>query len=281
MTRAHPWHATILTLYPEMFPGPLGAVALGRCARAGRLDPGRPADPRARARPPSRGGRHAGRRRRRDGAALRRAGRGHRRGGARRPRPRLLMSPRGRPLTPGPGADLERGAGSRRRLRPVRGSRRAGDRRPQPRGGLDRRLRALGRRDRGPGAARRLRPPAPRRHGQGRLRASRRASRAGASNTRTTPGRANGRAAPIPDVLTGGNHAAIAALAPGGGPAPHPRAAAGPPRHASVRAETAGPVCRRERRMLAFRRSKHLAYCRARVHCSAAGHSSPTRSFHL
>ncbi|WP_375407911.1 tRNA (guanosine(37)-N1)-methyltransferase TrmD [uncultured Methylobacterium sp.] len=29
MTRAHPWHATILTLYPEMFPGPLGASLSG------------------------------------------------------------------------------------------------------------------------------------------------------------------------------------------------------------------------------------------------------------
>lgn len=29
MTRAHPWHATVLTLYPEMFPGPLGVSLSG------------------------------------------------------------------------------------------------------------------------------------------------------------------------------------------------------------------------------------------------------------
>src|SRR5262245_58845236 len=31
-----PWHATILTLFPEMFPGPLGVSLAGRALAAGR-----------------------------------------------------------------------------------------------------------------------------------------------------------------------------------------------------------------------------------------------------
>ena len=33
---AQPWHATVLTLYPEMFPGPLGISLAGRALNEGR-----------------------------------------------------------------------------------------------------------------------------------------------------------------------------------------------------------------------------------------------------
>ena len=62
------------------------------------------------------------------------------------------------------------------------------------RGGLDRRLRAVGRRDRGAGAARCLRAAAARRHGQGGLGRGGELRRKACSNTRNTPGRSCARA---------------------------------------------------------------------------------------
>ena len=115
MTRADtPWRATILTLYPEMFPGPARRVALGRRARPGRLEPGGAQHPRARPRPPPLRGRHAGRRRRRDGAALRRARRRDRRRdrAGRSAAPAADVAPR--PAAhPGAGARPRRGARAR------------------------------------------------------------------------------------------------------------------------------------------------------------------------
>jgi tRNA (guanine37-N1)-methyltransferase len=35
MTTAEPWRASVLTLFPEMFPGPLGASLAGRAIDAG------------------------------------------------------------------------------------------------------------------------------------------------------------------------------------------------------------------------------------------------------
>ncbi|WP_264049255.1 tRNA (guanosine(37)-N1)-methyltransferase TrmD [Methylobacterium flocculans] len=97
---AQPWHATVLTLYPEMFPGPLGvslsgeALARGTWALEARdirehgLGRHRAVDD-----TPAGGG--AGMVLRCDvlGAAIDAAGE------AGDTRPRLLMSPRGRPLT--------------------------------------------------------------------------------------------------------------------------------------------------------------------------------------
>ena len=94
------WRATVLTIFPGMFPGPLGDSLAGRALGAGlwSLDARDIRD--ARDRPPSLGRRHAGRRRPRHGDARRRAGTRHRcRHPGSRSRPCLLMSPRGRPLT--------------------------------------------------------------------------------------------------------------------------------------------------------------------------------------
>ena len=67
--------ATVLTLFPEMFPGPLGLSLAGPGAGARRLVARRARHPRARPRPASRRRRHAGRRRAGHGDARRRAGR--------------------------------------------------------------------------------------------------------------------------------------------------------------------------------------------------------------
>ncbi len=77
-------------------------------------------------------------------------------------RPRLLMSPRGRPLTQQRVIDLARRSRCGHPVRAVRGRGRARDRSARPRGGVDRRLRAVRRRNRGPGAARCLHPAASR-----------------------------------------------------------------------------------------------------------------------
>ncbi len=85
--------------------------------------------PRARDRPASLGGRHAGRRRPRHGDARRRARARHRRGGAGRRHPAAPAHEPARPAAD-PGASRDAGAGRRRgdRLRPVRGDRPAPDR---------------------------------------------------------------------------------------------------------------------------------------------------------
>lgn len=119
MTRADtPWRATILTLYPEMFPGPLGvslsgdALARGdwtleaRNIRAHGLGRHRSVDD-----TPAGGG--AGMVLRCDvlGAAID-AATYDAATGADDPRPRLLMSPRGRPLTQARVRDLAAGPGA-------------------------------------------------------------------------------------------------------------------------------------------------------------------------
>ena len=66
-------------------------------------------------------------------------------------RPRLLMSPRGAPLTQARVADAGEGRRRGDPVRPVRGGRRAADRGAAARGGVGRRLRAVRRRGRGAG----------------------------------------------------------------------------------------------------------------------------------
>ena len=105
--------------------------------------------------------RHPGRRRPRHGAARRRAGGGDRCRGcraepSRRPA-KAADEPAGSAIDPVAGGGTRRRAGPPDRLRPVRGHRPAGDRGAGPRGGLDRRLRAVRRRNRRDGADRRLR----------------------------------------------------------------------------------------------------------------------------
>ncbi|MBR0716996.1 tRNA (guanosine(37)-N1)-methyltransferase TrmD [Bradyrhizobium liaoningense] len=111
MTTSPPWRATVLTLFPEMFPGPLGVSLAGRALatslweleardiRASATDRHRSVDD-----TPAGGG--PGMVLRADvlAAAIDAAGIGE-------GRPKLLMSPRGRPLTQARVVELARGPG--------------------------------------------------------------------------------------------------------------------------------------------------------------------------
>ena len=78
------FRATVLTLFPEMFPGPLGVSLAGRALADGIWSlEARDIRASATEQAPQRR-RHAGRRRARHGDARRRARRGDRRGDARR-----------------------------------------------------------------------------------------------------------------------------------------------------------------------------------------------------
>ncbi|MCK1311849.1 MULTISPECIES: tRNA (guanosine(37)-N1)-methyltransferase TrmD [unclassified Bradyrhizobium] len=111
MTNPSPWRATVLTLFPEMFPGPLGVSLAGR-ALAGGLWELEARDIRASATDrhrsvddtPAGGG--PGMVLRADvlAAAIDAAGIGP-------DRPKLLMSPRGRPLTQARVLELAKGPG--------------------------------------------------------------------------------------------------------------------------------------------------------------------------
>ena len=82
------WRATVLTIFPEMFPGPLGASLAGKALAAG-LWSLEAIDIRAHATDKHRiGRRHAGRRRPRHGDARRRARACDRRSGAKATRGR-------------------------------------------------------------------------------------------------------------------------------------------------------------------------------------------------
>ena len=163
------WCATVLTIFPEMFPGPLGTSLAGKALASGlwALDT---VDIRAYATDkhrtvddtPAGGG--PGMVMKADvlARAIDAVGAGN--------RPRLLMSPRGAPLTQARVADLAQGRWRGDPVRPFRGGRSAADRGAAARGSLGRRLRALRWRDRGDGADRRLRPAYPRGDGQGRIR---------------------------------------------------------------------------------------------------------------
>ena len=84
LTARMTWRASVLTLFPEMFPGPLAHSLAGRALQTGIWSLHDRQHPRLRHRPASHGGRHAVRRRRRHGAAARR-GRCRHRLGRRRP----------------------------------------------------------------------------------------------------------------------------------------------------------------------------------------------------
>src|SRR6266446_2491378 len=142
------WRATVLTLFPEMFPGPLGVSLAGRALASGlwALEP----------------------RDIRDSATDR-----HPSAGPVRRATEAFDEPAGSAIDPVADCGTRRGARPLDRLRPVRGGRSKGDRGAEPRGGLDRRLCALGRRDRRHRADRRLRPLAARSDGKGRIRRGR------------------------------------------------------------------------------------------------------------
>ena len=167
---AKPWRATVLTLFPEMFPGPLGVSLAGRALASGlwtleARDIRDSATDRHRSVDDTPAGGGPGMVLRADvlAAAIDAAN-------VATDRPRLLMSPRGRPLTQSRVRGACRRARAPDRLRPVRGHRPAGDRGPRARGGFDRRLRAVGRRNRRDGGDRRLRAAAARRDGKARFR---------------------------------------------------------------------------------------------------------------
>ncbi len=197
------WRASVLTIFPDVFPGPLGASLAGKALAAGAwsldvvdirafaTDKHRTVDD-----TPAGGG--PGMVMKADvlGRAIDAT--------AADERPRLLLSPRGAPLTQARVEALAGGAGVVARLRPVRGRRRARDRGARPRRGLDRRLCAVRRRDRGHGADRRLRAAPARRHGRGGLERRGELCRRACWNIRNTPGPQLWEGRPIPEVLTVG-----------------------------------------------------------------------------
>ena len=155
--------------------------------------------------------------------------------------PRIYLSPRGETPYPGmvrswrtaPGVMLLAGRfeGIDERVISARGL---------PRG-LDRRLRALGRRAGSDGADRRSRTAAAGRSRDGSRHSSRRASRLGCSNTRTTLGRASGRAYPS---LTFCCRATTSALLHGAAPNPSDELLSDGPicgEHAAAKITTSAP----------------------------------------
>ena len=190
---------TILTLFPAMFPGPLGQSLAGEALARGlwsleARDIREHGLGRHRAVDDTPAGGGPGMVMRADvlAASLDAAA------APDDPRPRLIMSPRGRAVHPGAGAPMGGGAGARHRLPALRGRRRAGDRGARPHRGVDRRLCAVGRRDRRARRARRLRAAHSRRDGQGGVGRGGELRNAACSNIPTIPARANGRAAPFP-----------------------------------------------------------------------------------
>jgi tRNA (guanine37-N1)-methyltransferase len=111
MTNPSPWRATVLTLFPEMFPGPLGVSLAGRALASGiwqleARDIRASATDRHRSVDDTPAGGGPGMVLRADvlAAAIDATGPGE-------GRPRLLMSPRGRPLTQARVVELARGPG--------------------------------------------------------------------------------------------------------------------------------------------------------------------------
>ena len=212
------WRATVFTLFPAMFPGPLGLSLAGEALARGLwaceavdIRPFGRGRHRAVDDTPAGGG--PGMVMRADvlAAALDASSAAGRSPAAPADEPARAAAapvPRARP---GPGA------GRRAALRPLRGRRRAPHRGTRARGGLDRRFRAVGRRNPGAGAPRRLRAPDPGRHGQGRSPAPKRVSRTGCSNIRTTPARAISRARSSPPCCSA---ATMLASPPGAAPRP-------------------------------------------------------------
>jgi tRNA (guanine37-N1)-methyltransferase len=115
MTNSSPWRATVLTLFPEMFPGPLGVSLAGRALASGlweieARDIRASATDRHRSVDDTPAGGGPGMVLRADvlAAAIDAAEIGQ---DPSKRRPRLLMSPRGRPLTQARVAELAQGAG--------------------------------------------------------------------------------------------------------------------------------------------------------------------------
>ena len=164
------WRASVLTLFPEMFPGPLGHSLAGEALEKGLWTLETANFREHRHRQASARGRYAGGRRTRDGDPLRCRGR--------RDRPCLAASrraaaPRDEPTRRAGDTGIRARARRRPRrrdsVRAFRGNRRARDRGAWPHRGLARRHRARGRGNRRHGADRGLRAALARRDGQGTL----------------------------------------------------------------------------------------------------------------
>ncbi len=135
------WRASVLTIFPEMFPGPLGLSLAGKALAGGLWGAREHRHPRPGDRPAPLGRRHAGRRRSRHGDAARRAGaRARRRGPSGRRAPAPLDEPARPSAYPGAGRSARPRARRDHPVRPFRGRRRTRDRRPHAAGDLDRRL---------------------------------------------------------------------------------------------------------------------------------------------
>ena len=160
------WRATVLTLFPEMFPGRSASALPARrwrraCGRWRRATSGIPpptataasTTPRPAAAPAWCCAPMCWRPR-----SMPRI--------SRPDRPRAADEPAGSAIDPVAGRGTRRRTRAADRLRPVRGRRPAGDRGARAGGGFDRRLRAFRRRNRRHGADRRLRPAAAGRDGK-------------------------------------------------------------------------------------------------------------------
>ena len=191
------WRASVLTIFPEMFPGTLGMSLAGKALAAGTTWSLDVTDIRAHATDkhrtvddtPAGGGPGMVMKRRRAGARARR-----RVLGRRHPPSPLHVAAR---HAADAGAGRDAGARARRRdpVRAVRGRRRAHHRGAELLRDLDRRLRALGRRGRGHRADRRLRAAPARRHGPDGLGRRGELLAGAARSIRNTPGRSCSRAA--------------------------------------------------------------------------------------
>ncbi len=205
------WRATVLTLFPEMFPGPLGISLAGKALATGiwsleSRDIRNSATDRHRSVDDTPAGGGPGMVLRADVLA-----KAIDQSDISPDRPRLLMSPRGRPLTQSRVSGTGGRARAADRLRTIRRGRPAGHRGPRARGSLDRRLCAVRGRNRGDGADRRLRPAFAGGDGQGGIGRRTKVFRTDFWNIPNTRARRSSRAARSRTILLSGDHAKVAA----------------------------------------------------------------------
>ena len=205
------WRATVLTLFPEMFPGPLGVSLAGKALASGlwaleARDIRDSATDRHRSVDDTPAGGGPGMVLRADvlAAAIDAAD-------AEQSRPRLLMSPRGRPLTQSLVAELAAGPGPLIVCGRFEGIDQRVIEAREPRGGLDRRLCAVRWRDRRDGADRRLCAAVAGRDGQTGLRRGRKLFRRTTGIPSIYPPAGVRGPRRIPEILISGDHAKVAA----------------------------------------------------------------------
>ena len=190
MTNPSPWRATVLTLFPEMFPGPLGVSLVGKAHESGlwaietrdirdsATDRHRSVDD-----TPAGGG---------PGMVMRADVLAPPSTRSESARPPKIYQPARSTFHTGPRRRVRRRSRPPDRLRTVRRDGPASDRRPQPRGDLPWRFRAVGGRNRGYGPDRCLRAAHSGRPGEGSL-ANEESLEKACSNTPNTPARSCSR----------------------------------------------------------------------------------------